>query len=415
VTAPSKNSNRNKKQLELMKKILYFALAALIAGCSSEDESLLSNSPLEKESSEVNLAELTSDVPIEFGVVGGSAYVTRGSIDETNTQDIPDVRVFCLARRPIMTGLAENRSITWSKQSTIDLYNILGVWQDNVRAHVKATGAGTGKIVWDDPNEMHYYPSKDWYSYGFVAFHPSADSIQYASSNLIAFFTVDGNDDVFYAKANNPSADIESAYSSFFYKDYPGAEQPYFDFKHMMAKLVFKFKLKDEPTTYIYVDSVVIENYPNVAKLTIARRPSNATDINAASGLNIHQPSSLKGNYWLREKDDTSISGKIDPISGTDYKYKLTTSEITVGDGILLPPVPSGASYSDPKLRVYLKDDAGNVYTTAEAMTITCPSGGWKGAKQYNINVTLKSPVLIMSEARFDGWTSVDEDIEVSD
>jgi hypothetical protein len=314
-----------------------------------------------------------------------------------------------------MTGLAENRSITWSKQSTIDLYNILGVWQDNVRAHVKATGAGTGKIVWDDPNEMHYYPSKDWYSYGFVAFHPSADSIQYASSNLIAFFTVDGNDDVFYAKANNPSADIESAYSSFFYKDYPGAEQPYFDFKHLMAKLVFKFKLKDEPTTLIHVDSVAIENYPNAMSLTIARRTSAATDIIEAGGGNVYKPSSLKGNYWLREKDDSSISGKIDPTTGTDYKYNLTTSEITVGDGILVPPVPSGGSYSNPKLRVYLKDDAGNVYTTAEPMVVTCPSGGWKAAKQYNINVTLKSPVLIMSEARIDGWTSVDEDIEVSD
>ena len=399
-----------------MKKLFIFAMGALLAACSADDDSMSERTlTLPNDEVEVDMAALTSDIPIEFGVVDADAYVTRGSIDETNMTDIPDIRVFCLAKKQILTGITENRSITWSKKSDIALYNVLGVWQDNVRAHVEATTAGHGKIVWDDPNEMHFYPSKDWFSYGFVAFHPSADSIQYASSSLIAFFTVDGNDDVFCAKANNPSVENDLSYSSFYFQDVPGAEQPYFEFKHLMAKLVFKFKLKDEPTTNMHVDSVVIENYPNVAKLTFARRPSGATDISTAGSMSIHQPSSLKGNYWLREKDDSSIRGKLDPITGTDYKYKLTTSEVVVGDGILVPPVPSGSSYSDPKLRIFLKDDYGNVYSTAEPMTITCPSGGWKAAKQYNINVTLKSPVLIMSEARVDGWTTVDEDIDVSD
>ena len=82
-----------------MKKLFIFAMGALLAACSADDDSM-SERTLPNDEVEIDLAALTSDIPIEFGVVDADAYVTRGSIDETNMTDIPDIRVLkCISTR----------------------------------------------------------------------------------------------------------------------------------------------------------------------------------------------------------------------------------------------------------------------------------------------------------------------------
>ena len=102
-------------------------------------------------------------------------------------------------------------------------------------------------------------------------------------------------------------------------------------------------------------------------------------------------------------------------MDGVDYAYRLSTTKTTVGDCILIPPVVKSHSRSNPKLRIYLKDDAGSVYTTNDPIAITAPAAGWESAKQYNINISLSSPVKIQSNARIVSWDSSVEEIDVED
>ena len=394
---------------------MYGMAAALLAGCSSTDDDVLSpEASSEDINAAVDVSKLMSDVPIEFGTFGGDAYnMTRGSFDETIDRTIEDVRVFCLARKTIKTGVTEKRPITWSGQSPTPEYNILGVWQNNVKARIEPTdNLNRGQLTWDDPTEPHFYPSKAWYSYAFVAYHPSADTIEYNSSNIKLTFKFDGDEDVLIAKANDPTDKNELAYSSFYFKEVAKPDKPFFAFKHLAAKLVFTFQLKkdesniNESNINLYVDSVAIKGFPNEAYTRIYRNDATG-EVTVAPVLYISYPSSRQGDYWLREQDDSSIR-----ILAS--KYRITKDEpVVVGDGIMIPPVPAGSSYSTPKLWVWLKDDSGNIYTSGQAITVPCPDDGWIGGKQYNINVKLNSLVNMSAEARVTGWSEISEPEEI--
>ena len=395
-----------------MKKLFIFSLTVLLFGaCSNEEESLSFKGD---DDLEVDLASLQSDVPITFGTVEGDAYATRGAIVSFENE-VPNMGVFCIASHTILTGATENRGINWSGATSVPLYNLLGVWQKNVKAHIVNAIGVTGKLVWDDMTEPHFYPNKDWYGYDFVSYHPRTDSIQYFASYIEAFIPVDGNDDVFIGHGERTGVDHEYAFSKFYFQDIPGSDVPTFNYEQMVAKLNFHFKLKQATDKVIYVDSLVIEDYPNVMRLRIAQ---------IVSGSFVYQPdragltTTTTGPLWMRNDDDTSISGNTyqNPSTGElDYRYRLSTTPVTVGGGLLIPPVSGTHSKRNLQLRVFLKDDSGNVYTTNEAVTVTAPAAGWQKAKEYNINVSLSAPILIESYARIDGWTEAVETINASD
>jgi hypothetical protein len=383
----------------------------MLAACSNDEENV---APKDDYSLEVDLASLQSNVPITFGTVYGDAYVTRGAIVSFENT-VPDMGVFCIASHTILTGTTENRGINWSGATSVPLYNLLGVWQKNVKAHIVNAIGETGKLVWDDPSETHFYPNKDWYGYDFVSYHPWTDSICYYPSYIEAFITVDGNDDVFIGLGQRTGVDHEYAFSRFYFQDIPGSAVPTFNYEQMVAKLNFNFKLKQSTDKVIYVDSLVIEDYPNVMRLRISQ---------IVNSQFLYQPdrtglaTTSTGNLWMRNADDTSISGNTyqNPETGElDYRYRLSTTPVTVGGGLLIPPVSGTHSKRNLQLKVFIKDDSGNVYTTNEAVTVTAPSGGWQKAKEYNINVSLSAPTLIESYARITGWDSDVTEVNCSD
>ena len=394
-----------------MKKVTYLWMiaATLLVGCAADDE--LAGSL--NDEGEVTVKALRGDVPIEFGQVDAEAYVTRGAITEANFGDTGDLGVFCVAKKAVLTGASEGRTFTLTKQSANATINLLSIWQDNVKAKINQTSSGHGNLQWKDTDDTHFYPNKEWFAYDFFAYHPYTDSVVYASSYIMPTIEVDGDDDVFYATAAAPTTGTykDLAYCSSYFKETANAGEtaqlPYFSFQHVMAKLNFTVRLKDtnSSATLLYVDSIAIENFPNVVWVRYLK--SGVT----ASSFVPYDPYS-SGNFWLREADGSSISGKMD---GVDYAYRLSTTKTTVGDCILIPPVVKSHSRSNPKLRIYLKDDAGSVYTTNDPIAITAPAAGWESAKQYNINISLSSPVKIQSNARIVSWDSSVEEIDVED
>ena len=108
-----------------------------------------------------------------------------------------------------------------------------------------------------------------------------------------------------------------------------------------------------------------------------------------------------KGNFILREKDNSSIRDKKE---GSNYKYELSTTPISVGDCLMIPPLPKSVSMSKLKIKVFLKDKKGSIYSPTNPLTLEAPADGWQSGKSYDINITLNDPIKVASTAKSTDW-----------
>lgn len=435
----------------MKQQLLIFGLAAvMLASCSKGDELAIEN-PSQTESSdgwkeaETLKADLISDIPIQFATIGGEADVsmTRASVSKTPF-NVERLGVFCLSRS-LQPG--ESHSFSWTGPSAIgELNDRLNVWEYNAKAHIEAyEGGSTGNVVWDDPDDYHYYPSKDWFTYNFVAYSPRSEYVTRNQKSMLVYIPVDGNDEVIYAAAEAPrstsgNANNDALYYSAkyfrYYQENGGLNQeehlPYFNFKRAMARLNFLFKFSEEYTLNdvrheFHVDSVYIKDFPNlmvleVAKLTgdviapnVGERPF-VKDANAMPKTNgeFRWPdlTTYYGHFWLRDVDDSSIAEK---NAQNKYKYIIGTDYAKVGDCILIPPVNKENVRSTVKLYINLRDEKGNVYSNITPIEIAAPDGGWLSAKQYDIKIVLKEPVYMDTRGVISDWEVPEVDKDVLD
>lgn len=124
----------------------------------------------------VTREELMGDVPIEFASIGGSATVemTRGSSNVNGAFQSGTMGIYCIGAKKINEVDAQEPKLGGYNTA---LWQILNLWLENVSAHVEPLGTGNneGYIAWDNPEERHYYPKKDWYAYKFAAYHPRTE------------------------------------------------------------------------------------------------------------------------------------------------------------------------------------------------------------------------------------------------
>ena len=441
-----------------MKKILFVGMAvAILVGCSDTDD-LLTNIPLEEETTSV--AELCSNVPIRFAdadvseVMDGS--ITRGTTGETIT--LPNLGLFCLAKRPINDGIAGGLNPTWSGLSKNSDLNLLSIWKKNVAVSLRCqTGINKSKVLWDAPNNamseeyFPYYPDKDWFAYGFVLYHPRTENIDYTYSTIKAYIRLDGTKRVFYSMAKEPKTVIgddtdklgfsKSYYDAISGHD-PGVEEliyPYFTFEALTSAVRFNVKSKEEPNTKLHVEKIEFDDFPCIMQLGIAdlrryKTTKVAFDMKSSISkkpfiLNQHDFDSLAlnrfpdmaemttpwGHYELKEEDGTSISGKQN-VDGS-YKYTLTTSDMLVGGTIYIPPVYKTHSRANLKVYVTIADEAGNKYRNSSPIEVNAPSAngadGWERGKSYTIPLYLNNPAEVANNAALAEWEAADP-IEVN-
>lgn len=376
-----------------MKKPLFILgiAAFLLIGCSNEED--LANAWTDENTEELFLEDLSSNAPIVFGSVSGNA-TTRGSVTSEGFA-ANDIGIFCLSRAVLKNG----KTMSWSKTGDT-IFNKLNVWQDNVSANIVPIDSSTSRVEWTHPMEDHFYPAPTaaWYAYDFYAYYPRTDSIVYHQQSVWAMIELDGTQDVIHAKATAAENDTEGVgYSYAYFKNNASAENPHFNFTHKLARLNFKIKLKDDlpDSAKVHVDSLVIENYLNRVYLVVAS--TNPTNIGSCE----IPAYSHKGNFILREKDNSSISGKKD---GSNYKYELSTTPISVGDCLMIPPLPKSDSSSKLNIKVFLKDKKGSIYTPTSPLALEAPADGWQSGKSYDINITLKDPIKVVSTAKSTDW-----------
>jgi hypothetical protein len=265
---------------------------------------------------------------------------------------------------------------------------------------------------------------------------------------------IDGNDDVFSAISEAPRVQIDAetdakAYSQQYFEAV-GAEyiipehKPYYNFKHLTSRLKFKVKLSSDCERTLHVDSICINKFPNIMKLSLAKVENGVikTNWNTYSYIRTTAdviPEKLRvtldsvpvkengvitgynpvilGHYWLREADDSSIGAKVNG----QYKYVLNTSDyIDVGDCIMIAPVEKAHSRSTLQLEVYLRDNYNNLYTTTQPISVSAPADGWKSGSSYTIKVSIGGNIFFMDQTRgqmsghLDGYIE-DTTIEVHD
>lgn len=402
-----------------------------IVACSGNDD-MQNGAPDELQLSK---EQIVSDEPIVFAPVemaemqwGVEAVETRGGSVDVDDFTTPDkVGVFCLAKRKISD---DAKNIAWNKPYTSETTNKLLLWSFNEEATIKGTSEGKGEMTWSDEHQLQYYPSNEWYAYGFAAYHPRVETefIASSGSSLTAYIKVDGNDDVIHAMAIEPEHQFGDdavdnlAFSRQYYNkirtdglSWEGT-YPKFEFQHLMSRLDFYFCLDNEPTENIHVDKVEFDNFWCIMQVPLASwnkttsvmsnsvtsssTPYVLNDTESQLGkIKLDDGTYLKdkdgyascfGHFELYEKGETLISGiKV----GNAYKYNLTTNMQKVGDCILIPPVQSNTSKKDIKLFVTLCDDNGNKYKNKTAIMIPRPSPRWEIGKRYEVRITLNNPL----------------------
>ena len=126
----------------------------------------------------------------------------------------------------------------------------------------------------------------------------------------------------------------------------------------------------------------------------------------------------VNGHFWLRDVDDSSIGTKVNG----HYKYVLNTSDyIDVGDCIMIPPVYKNHSKSTLKLKVFLRDNYGNLYTTLQPIEVAAPDpdpmdsedkGGWKSGKSYTVRISIGGNIFFMDQTRGQMTAQLDDYVE---
>ncbi len=396
-----------------MKKCLFIIgmTAMLMASCSSDDGTAYNS---KDELSDLDIEALNSDVPITFGIVNGEAEsdATRGTLLSTEFA-AEDVGVYMLARKKLTSSWSPN----W--QSTNVLNQKLNVWLDNVAADIVYDEEhDISKFTWANNDEQHFYPSLQRYLYEFISYYPRTENVYHdvMSGNnyqvIYGIIDIDGSQDVCYAHATTPSPTTSLAFSSEYFKQVADAETPHFQYKHKLARMQVKVRLAYDSDEYtdermgdFYVDSIYLENMPYRLKLQIAykgpQKSDGTVEINGG-GLYTVDPATLVKNFYLRQRDNSSIA---------DQNYQLSNTAQVIGDAILFYPTTSSLA-----LRVVIRDRNGSRYSPVNPITVAPPtSAGWEAGTSYSISVKLTDPVKVEATARADAFTPYGSEISVTD
>lgn len=431
-----------RKQLFLLAMVLAF-----LTGCANSEDML---DGMSNDEQVLTDEQLISTVPIRFAPSTITATVEEMPVTRTsagNNEIINNIGMFCLGKRAINDGILEERNPSWSGKAKA-IINKHSLWKNNVSVSLVVNGENKGDIVWDSPdNKMTpdyypYYPDKDWFAYGFVAYHPRVETIVYSQATITAYIKLDGSKPVFYAMAKEPLADLDDAtknlaFSKSYYEQLdpePGVEKfinPYFEFEYLTSALNFYFYSKTAPQTNLHIDKVEFDQFPCIMYLGLAnlRRYANKKAYDMASNikakpfivnedklqeLNLTEQfpemTSAFGHFELYEADGTSISEKKN--ADGSYKYTLTEEKQKVGGSLYIPPVYSGHSKEELKIYITVADDAGNKYKCQSPVKVKTKTG-WKKAASYDIPIWLDNPAEVAKDASLAEWVAA-EPIEVN-
>lgn len=436
--------------------LMGMAAAMFMTSCTNEDD-LAGGS---------NNQRLNSDVPIVLSA-GQQANKTRASLgNDDGTFDTPadkNLGFFCLA-----TGkIAAKQDITW--KAGFDNPNFL--WLENIPAKaVTSDDDDLGKRVtdlklYDNPagttETKYYYPMGSQYSYTFYGYYPySANVVHNGNKYSVKVTGLDGTTDLIWGKSfvNPDDPDKADAYSAKYLRDKKKRveeagtwdekahkeSRPKLTFVHKLMKFNIILRKGSGGSTRIEklgIKSAKLLNVADAGTLTIAdldnRLDALKDDVKGKEGEFVVDWTTAKNHntettaFKLKDKDGKVIGGE------TDGPYLGTNTDVTVGDGFLLPvPTQTGTNvdgstkYEDNgylgtdaaafankgifRLRVeyYLSDAPDKVYKAAQyeiTPTFKKVSGEavnepWQAGYEYDIVISVSDPEQIQTYGELTPW-----------
>ena len=324
-----------------MKKYLFFLSAlslSLFTACTSEDDIAAVPELTQADKDAAIIAEANQDSEVEirlgFGSQSNSTAVTRAPLESDadklfTTPTGKYLGIYCLAQKPQKesgtTGYIAENSIDWTGAKSTLQY--LMERNQPAQVSIKAAGQYLGNVLLaDDVSEVqflevdngnvtnngiiYYYPYGNWFNYYFYGYYPrqSGNAVHEEAKKVTVDFTINGTDDIIYAKAvptttsdedNNPStpetSDVDRGFNAKYLrsKQEGGANHlvdlPGLVMKHKLTQL--RFWVKCSSGTYqsygygtgendkkFQVQSMTMKDVPAGWTLTVADRQTTANE-----------------------------------------------------------------------------------------------------------------------------------------
>ena len=268
-----------------MKKYLFILSLAggMLTACSSGDDIAAAPEMTQEEKDAAIIAEATaaSDVQIRlgFGSQSNNTSVMRSPVesDANGLFETPSGKylgIYCLAQQPQIAtaspGPVEISGIDWSANDANSLFYLM---EKNQPAQVKILNAGQkiGNVVLaekasdvqflltsslSDPTptvKYYYYPYGNWYNYHFYGYYPRQESgITETPNKVTVNYTLDGTQDLIYAKATPPTADVDKGFNAKYIREKQDPQTgtnnledlPHLALNHKLAQLRFYVQCK---------------------------------------------------------------------------------------------------------------------------------------------------------------------------
>ena len=398
-----------------MKKLLYFAVLALLTACHADNLDEIA------EAGGAVVPSAADRVPVQLSISPSSTATdpTRSPLaTESNgnfeTTDGQYLGVFALAQTNTpaagKTGPVATADIQWD--GTVNGARLL--WNQPANATITdqwqgATVAEYTAIHLLDPASLNAtpteitpaYPLQSWYNYYFYTYYPRvADNAVHVGNNVVtADYTLDGSQDVITGIAK-PATDVNNGYCGKYFRQIrvdeggslPLNKTPKLELKHHLAQLRFFVRSKMPAVGTFQMKEITMLDVPTQWSLTIADK----SDINHTGALTSR--SATKANIPVRtmtvDAANTMTSANDDPVyTGATATTLTTTAKIA---GYAMVPTTAMLTTANSTLNRQFATDyevqltiQSNAEVAELTRTITSPDGGFLPGKVYNVIINI--------------------------
>lgn len=385
------------------KKFLFLGIAAsmFMASCSSDDAT--PGSPEAPQNSNeaimLTLSQQASSTRAALGNVGQD-----GTFD--GTFDTDSLGIYCLATGKIYG----TENINWADNNNPNF-----MWLENARAKAVTSAYNESHTRWTDlswyDGQKRYYPLGSQYSYTFYGYYPySSNVVKSGNEYYLDINNLDGVTDVIWGKTYSEDS---LAYSALYFREKKAQDGVSYNQRNYLPQVVFKHKLMKF--------NIILKKGTgdDLDKIGIKK----ATLHNVATGGRLYIASldgTKDGKFVPNWNNTTTLTLKTaddQPLGEENFLGK--NNQILVGGGFMLPELPrlANGNYTDNgfrengmankgvfRLRVdFNKQDDATIYKAAQ-YEIVPPADGWKEGHEYDIVITVSTPLEIQSTAKLTPW-----------
>lgn len=398
------------------KHIFFLGIAAtlFLGSCSSDSDVATGNDPIAQVGN--------SDEPILLSLnqKGSTTRAALGNLGEDGqydgTFDTNELGVYCLATGKIFG----TEDINWNTDNNPNFK-----WLENIRSKAVTTavnGTNVTDLQWYD-GAKRYYPMGSQYRYSFYGYYPySSDAFRDGNEYKVRIDGLDGTKDVIWGKTTAPEGE-DYAYSALYFREKRGAD-PDYDARKYLPNLTFTHKLMKfniilkkgtgEGLDKIGVEKATLHNVATSGTLTIA-------SLNGQTDGKFEVDWSNTTTLTLKGQGDADLEADT---------YLGDQNERTVGEGFMLPVLPKlGDNYYQDngfsegglgnkgifRLRVDFKlkgDDTVPTPYKAAQYEIVPPQEGWQEGYEYDIVISVSTPLDIAATASLTPWNKKRIDLQ---